>query len=180
MFAIISSPASTLPLAVPEAIRQSAEASPISSFYLPPTRIVWKSEAGVKNGENLLKPKPGQAVLSESVPPCTLTASTIEPAGILLDFGVELQGSVELFTPITPAKDPVRVRVRFGESVSEAMSDLGGKQNAENDHAIRDQIITLPWLGRITVGSSGFRFVRIDAIDPAHAAALSQVRAVLQ
>ncbi len=114
------------------------------------------------------------------MPPCTLTASSNAPAGILLDFGVEIQGSVELFTPITPGKEPVRVRVRFGESVSEAMSELGGKLNAENDHAIRDQIITLPWLGRITVGSSGFRFVRIDAIDPAHPASLSQVRAVLQ
>ena len=60
------------------------------------------------------------------------------------------------------------------------MSELGGKQNAENDHAIRDEIVTLPWLGRITVGSSGFRYARIDAIDPAHPASLSQVRAVLQ
>ncbi len=180
LFAAVSSSASSLSPAIPEAIRQSAEASPLSSFYLPPTRIVWKSENGVRNPENLLKRKPGQAALSESVAPCTLTASTNEPAGILLDFGVELQGSVELFTPITSGKEPVRVRVHFGESVSEAMSELGGKQNAENDHAIRDQIITLPWLGRITVGSSGFRFVRIDAIDPAHAASLSQVRAVLQ
>jgi alpha-L-rhamnosidase len=74
----------------------------------------------------------------------------------------------------------VRVRVRFGESASEAMAELGGPQNAQNDHAIRDQIVTLPWLGKITLGPSGFRFVRIDAVDPDHPAQLSQVRAVLQ
>lgn len=168
------------PPAVPPTVLLAAEPSPIRSYYIPPTRVVWKSDAGVQNAENLLKPKPGQAVLGESVPPCVLVASANGPAGVLLDFGVELQGAVELFTPILPSKDPVHVRVRFGESVSEAMAELGGKQNAENDHAIRDQIITLPWLGRIAVGSSGFRFVRIDAIDPAHPAALSQVRAVLQ
>ena len=60
------------------------------------------------------------------------------------------------------------------------MAELGGTQNAQNDHAIRDQIVTLPWLGKITVGPSGFRFVRIDAVDPQHPARLSQVRAVLQ
>jgi hypothetical protein len=179
-FSLLDGGPKVLPPAVPVDVQSGAKPSSIQSFYLPPTRIVWKSDAGVQNAENLLKPKPGQAVLSESVPPCVLAASTNGPAGVLLDFGVELQGSVELFTPISPSKDPVHVRVRFGESASEAMAELGGKQNAENDHAIRDQIITLPWLGRITVGSSGFRFVRIDAIDPAHPAALSQVRAVLQ
>jgi alpha-L-rhamnosidase len=59
-----------------------------------------------------------------------------------------------------------QVRVRFGESVSEAMAELGGEQNAQNDHAIRDQTVTLPWLGKKMVGPSGFRFVRIDNADP--------------
>jgi hypothetical protein len=157
-----------------------AEASPLKSFFIEPARVVWKSDAGVKNSGSLLKPHAGQAVLKEPAPPCILTASSNAPAGVLLDFGRELQGNVELFTPITPGKEPVRVRVRFGESVSEAMAELGGKQNAQNDHAVRDQIITLPWLGKITIGPGGFRFVRIDAIDPKHPAQLSQVRAVLQ
>ena len=177
---IVSCVASPLPPAIPESVQKAAEPSPIHSFYLPPTRIIWESETGVNNSDSLLKPKTGQAVLSEPSPPCTLSASTNGPAGILLDFGVELQGSIDIFTTMTPSKDPVRVRVRFGESASEAMSELGGKQNAENDHAIRDQIITLPWLGRITVGSSGFRFARIDAIDPGRVASLGQVRAVPQ
>ena len=158
-----------------------AEPSPITSFFIAPTRIVWQSSNGVKNARSLLQSHAGQAVLSEPQPPLELTASSNAPVGVLLDFGRELQGGVELFTTMMPESQKLRhVRVRFGESVSEAMADLGGAQNAENDHAIRDQIVTLPWLGKKMVGPSGFRFVRIDNADPDLPVHLSQVRAVLQ
>ncbi len=156
------------------------ERSPLSTFFVAPTRIVWQSDTGVANADSLLKPHAGQTVLSQPQPPCVLTPSADSAAGILLDFGKELQGYVELFAPMTPTKDPVRVRVRFGESAGEAMAELNGPQGAQNDHAIRDQVVTLPWLGKITVGPSGFRFVRIDAIEPGRPAEVSQVRTVLQ
>ena len=133
----------------------------------------------MRNAENLLQPKPGQAVLKESSPPCKLAATTNQSGGIVLDFGVEVQGYLELFTPMTEDHTPVPVRIRFGESAAEAMADIGGKQNAQNDHAMRDQTVVLPWLGKKAVGPSGFRFVRIDAVDPKLPVALSQVRAVL-
>jgi len=156
-----------------------ASISPITQFRVAPTRILWQSDEGVANAVSLLAPKPGQVVLSDPLPPCTLTASEGGAAGILIDFGRELQGHVELFTPMTPSQEPVPVRIRFGESASEAMADLGGEQNAQNDHAIRDQVVRLPWLGAKTIGPSGFRFVRIDAIDPEHPVQLAEVRAVL-
>lgn len=165
--------------AVPPQVADRAEASPLRSYFLQPTRVVWQSEQGVKNAPNLLQPKPGQAVLKEPQPPCVLTAADEKnPAGVLLDFGTELHGYVELFTPMTAGKTPPKVRVRFGESVSEAMSDIGAK-GAQNDHALRDEIVELPWLGKKTVGPSGFRFVRIDSVDPKHPVSLSQIRAVL-
>jgi hypothetical protein len=160
---------------------ENSEPSPLSTFFVSPSRIVWKSDAGVRNPDSLLKPHAGQAVLKEPQPPCVLTASSNATAGVLLDFGRELHGYVELITPITSEQAKLRrVRVRFGESVSEAMAEPGGKQNAQNDHAIRDQTVTLPWLGKKMVGPSGFRFVRIDNADPQLAVELSQVRAVLQ
>lgn len=168
-----------LPSGIPPEVSRGAEASPLRSWFLPPVRILWQSETGVQNADNLLQPKPGQAVLKEALPPCKLTATTNQTASILLDFGVEVQGYLELFTPITGNHTPVPVRIRFGESASEAMADIGGKQNAQNDHAVRDQTVVLPWLGKKTVGPSGFRFVRIDGVDPKLPAALSQVRAVL-
>jgi hypothetical protein len=166
--------------AAPPSLDQ-AERSPLSTFYLAPTRIVWTSAAGVQNAGSLLKPHAGQAVLKEPQPPCVLNASSDAPACILLDFGKELHGYVELITPMTSDQEKLRhVRVRFGESVSEAMAEPGGKQNAQNDHAVRDQTVTLPWLGKKMVGPSGFRFVRIDNLDSKLPVALSQIRAVLQ
>ncbi len=73
---------------------------------------------------------------------------------------------VRLVTGMWENKKPVRVRIRFGESVSEAMSDPGGESGATNDHAIRDETHLLPWLGTIEIGSTGFRFVRIDLTEP--------------
>lgn len=164
----------------PQEMALGAPESPLRQHFLPPTRIVWRSAAGVTDADHLLGPKPGQAVLKESVPPCTLTAaSKDQPAGVVLDFGVEIQGNIELFTPMTKDHTPAPVRVRFGESVSEVMVNVGDR-SAQNDHAVRDQITTLPWLGKKTVGPGGFRFVRIDSVDPALPVSLSQVRAVLQ
>jgi len=170
------------PAAPPAPAALPGERSPLSTFYVAPTRLVWQSEAGVQHADSLLAPHPGQAALQEARPPCVLTGRPEAPAGVLLDFGRELQGYVELFTPMT-ADDQAklrRVRVRFGESVSEAMAEPGGRQNAGNDHAVRDQVVTLPWLGKKMVGPSGFRFVRVDNADPERPVALSHVRAVLQ
>jgi hypothetical protein len=142
---------------------------------------MWTSASGVIEAEHLLRRRAGQAVLSDPLPPTTLEASPEGTAGLLLDFGVEVQGYVELITPMMPNQAKLRrVRVRFGESVSEAMSELGGPQNAGNDHAVRDQVVTLPWLGKKTIGPSGFRFVRIDNVDPELPVQLSEVHAILE
>lgn len=140
--------------------------SPITEFFVEPVRVVWQSEQGVTDTQALLAPQSGQPLLESRLPPCVITTTRGSTGGVLLDFGREIQGHVRLSTPLTPGKEPVRARVRFGESASEAMADLGGQKNAGNDHAVRDQIVTLPWLGTQTIGPSGFRFVRIDAVDP--------------
>jgi len=170
-----------LPPGVPTSVAESALTSSLTRFVVPPCRVVWASETGVRHAENLLRSKVGQAVLKQPVPPTELTSPGEGTAGLLLDFGVEIQGYVELITPMMPDQPKMRrVRVRFGESVSEAMSELGGRQNAGNDHAVRDQVVTLPWLGKKTIGPSGFRFVRIDNVDPELPVRLSEVHAVLE
>jgi len=139
-----------------------------SGAHLTPCRIVLQS-GGVENAELLLVEKPSQAVLG-----CSGCARMKGASSILLDFGREIQGSVKITTGQYPSGKPVQVRIRLGESVSEACSnaDPSSEGNAapssvetfgaSNDHAIRDFVATLPWLGSREFGSSGFRFVRID------------------
>lgn len=158
----------------PPVLPENAKKSPLSSFIIQPKRVVWKSEQGVTHSENLLKPHSGQAVLSSPVPPMV-----IAPGGaVVIDFGVEITGSVELFTPMTYGKAMPSVRIRFGESVAETMAELG-ERGAQNDHALRDQVVKLPWLGKTTIGPSGFRFARIDNVDPKINVELSHVRAIM-
>ena len=125
---------------------------------LPPVRIVWQNDPSLTEGtENLLRPGNGQADQSGRNL-CRLHGG----AALLLDFGRELQGGIRLVSGASPGNRPVSLRIRFGESVSEAMSETDGESGATNDHAMRDFTLQVPWLGSAEAGNSGFRFVRID------------------
>jgi alpha-L-rhamnosidase len=160
--------------ALPPSLAPVAKKSALTNFTIQPKRIVWTSGEGVQNAENLLKPHSGQAVLIEPVPPLIIKPG----GGIVIDFGVEIAGSIELFTPMTKEKDMPSIRIRMGESVAETMAETG-ERGVQNDHALRDQTVKVPWLGKTTIGPSGFRFVRIDNADAKINLELSQVRAIL-
>ena len=70
---------------------------------------------------------------------------TVENGGfIVLDFGKEMCGGVRILTSnAVNGGDYVKVRVRFGESLSETYAELGEK-NATNHHAPRDMMQILP------------------------------------
>lgn len=154
------------------AAADAARASEIDTrirTYLAPTRVVWASDTtGVQvvNAQRLLQPDAtGQAELVNREI-AALRSDASRGGAILLDFGREIHGGVRLVTGLWESKQPVRVRIRFGESVSEAMSEPGAQSGATNDHAIRDETHLVPWLGTIEIGSTGFRFVRIDLVEP--------------
>jgi alpha-L-rhamnosidase len=154
--------------------------SALSRKSLPPARVVWVSdETGleIKNMEAILNPGNGQADLNRGEY-LTLKNEGDKQAGILLDFGKQIQGGVEIVTTINNPNPAGKIRVRFGESVSEAMSDIQ-KDGATNDHAMRDFEVTLPWLGRIDVGQTGFRFVRIDLLEPDSKLEIKEISAAL-
>lgn len=139
----------------------------LTRTFLTPTKVVWKSDQSgkyVRNAEVLLKPGIGQSDLN-SGNGFKLVSDAGHKGGVVLDFGCEIQGGLEIVTTAANKKEGARVRIRFGESVSEVMSDVGGAKGATNDHAIRDQVVLLPWLGTKQVGQSGFRFVRIDLAE---------------
>lgn len=156
----------------------------IARAYVTPVKIVWQSDNGnnrIKDPEVLLTPFDGQLSTSNQGM-CLLKSDDEKQASILLDFGRELYGGIEIASAIRADKNPVKVRIRFGESVSEAMSDCGtrshGMSSATNDHSLRDFTLALPWLGTVEIGNSGFRFVRIDLLDKEVELPLRSLRAI--
>lgn len=146
--------------------------------YLSPVRIVWQQDSvQIENEHYLLSPGNGQADLSNSRV-CVMRSTDARHPALLLDFGKEIQGGIQLVTGMPASQKPVRIRVRFGESVSEAMCEIDGKNGATNDHAVRDFQLSLPWLGVAEVGNSGFRFVRIDLSDDSVELQLKEIRAI--
>jgi len=133
--------------------------------YLLPTRVVWQSPSDhcvVDKAQELLETFSGQVTLDNRAA-CVLRHEGKEP-GILLDFGRELHGGLQIavadLSPSSKRSKTTRVRVRFGESVGEAMSELGGEANATNDHAVRDETVALPssiWLAN--------RVKKIEGVD---------------
>lgn len=150
------------------------------SRYLSPVRILWQTEnadSNIINAKRLLLPGNGQADLSNSNMCILKSRNGLHPA-LLLDFGKELHGGLQIVTGMYKGNKPVRLRVRFGESASEAMSEIEPKQNATNDHAMRDMIVQVPWLGKLETGNTGFRFVRIDLLEDDTELQLKEVRAI--
>lgn len=146
--------------------------------YLAPVRIVWQQHGEqIKGIDNLLLPGNGQSELADRNI-CKITSTDNQHPAFLLDFGKEIQGGLQIVTGMPASHNPIKIRVRFGESVSEAMCEIDGKNGASNDHAMRDFEISLPWLGVQEVGNSGFRFVRIDLLDSSTELQLKEVRAI--
>tara|TARA_R110002049_G_scaffold15981_4_gene64539 strand:- start:14787 stop:16541 length:1755 start_codon:yes stop_codon:yes gene_type:complete len=156
-----------LPPVFGEAFKDKAQNSEMIKTYLTPQRIVWLSDnsgESIQNAESLLKKGNGQVAVNEDKLFRLIGTEDKKPA-ILLDYGKEIHGGIKISAGIREDKTPVKLRLRFGESVGEAMSDIGGKQNATNEHSLRDFIIEVPWLGSIEVGETGFRFLRVDVVD---------------
>jgi hypothetical protein len=141
--------------------------------YVLPTRIVWQSDGdSVEDPEHLLTNDTGQAIIGfMTYNACQLRSQNGAAASLLLDFGRELQGGVQIL--IAHANRPyVALRIRLGESVSEAMGD------PNNDHALNDVTLHLPQMSAQEFGMTGFRFCRLDLPEEGTEAQIVAVRAV--
>jgi len=147
---------------------------PRTRAFVRPVRVV-STHGDVRGVELLLAPRFGQIPEGRFLDGsgCVLKGAG---AGIVLDFGRELHGGLQIGSGGRTASAGAKARVRFGESVAEALSEPGVK-GACNDHAIRDSAIDLPWAGTREIGQTGFRFVRIDIVGEGPLA-LDSVRAV--
>ena len=119
--------------------------------YIYPVKAFAEKE---KSFSNLQRKQPLQIGLGECY-----TTMFEENEYVILDFGVELCGGIRILTYLA---SNVPVRIRFGESLTEACSELGGKTNATNDHSLRDFTVNLQNYSDMTFGQTGFRYVRMD------------------
>lgn len=127
----------------------------LKTAFILPERVVLSENC--KNPEVLLKEAPRQAYLGDS------PVAVIRACGwMILDFGRELQGGVNITIKETSAN--AKLRIVFGESVSEAMSRIGEK-NSTNDHSIRDISVPVTNFSNFRIGNTGFRFVKIEALN---------------
>lgn len=124
--------------------------------YTEPVRII-KYENCI-NAEKILQGNPCQAGAKAS--DCMI----LKKGGyILLDFGKELHGGVTV-TTMDVAERFGRYHIVYGESVMEALSSIGEK-NATNCHSTRDLVYEVGGWSTMTFGETGFRFVKIEALD---------------
>ncbi len=156
----------------------SAEVADIRTrTYVDPVRIVSAGSISAEAAAHLCEKRFGQVPEGRFID----GSGPLLGAGawVILDFGREIHGSLQIGSGGRSGRN-ARVRVRFGESVTETMAALRGNgagATATNDHAIRDDAFSLPWLGRREIGETGFRFVRIENVGR-DAVQLEYVRAV--
>ena len=168
----------------------------LTRTYITPKQVFWTSSAtSVRDAQLLLKPNTGQSDIFASGM-CQLVNKGSDKASVILDFGKEIHGGLKIvISTVSPARTPV-FRVRLGESVSETCSELntttslvetGSKEvmdlknnTATNDHAMRDMELTCPYYGSIEIGSTGYRFVRLDLLTDDMLVNLKEVTAILR
>ncbi len=134
--------------------------------YANPTRVVWQDR--VRDVERLLEPARGQA--SGGARPGAMLPFG---ASLIIDFGKELHGGVQIITGwVGKGPRKRKVRLRFGESIAEVL----GEPN--NDHSIHDTELELPLMGWSEYGCTGFRFVRLDMLTVDAEIEIKELRAV--
>lgn len=155
--------------------------------YISPLRVMWTSDTTgelIKNTAVLLKKGNSQSSMSRQAQFCSIKSTETDTSSILLDYGKELHGGLQLVMGGSSRREPSLVRIRFGESVGEANSQTYNSDwlmgFSTDDHAKRDIIMEIPRSGLIEIGNTGFRFVRIDLLQSNTLINLKEARAILR
>lgn len=155
--------------------------------FISPLRVMWTSETTgelIKNTDVLLKMGDSHSSMSRQTQFCSIKSTDSDISSILLDYGKELHGGLQLVMGGSSRREPSLVRIRFGESVGEANSETFNSDwlmgFSTDDHAKRDIVMEIPRTGLIEIGNTGFRFVRIDLLQSNTTINLKEARAILR
>jgi alpha-L-rhamnosidase len=116
---------------------------------LAPSRVVWQAGSRVPNQD-------GDFVLEG------------DSGGLIVDFGRELYGGVELEVAALTGAATARLEVRFGESIAE----VAGPQS------YWEEVEPIQANAHVRLGEIGFRFARIEIVEAGVTAMLRKVEAV--
>ena len=164
-----------------------AKQDELTRTFISPVRVMWTSDTTgelIKNTDVLLKMGNSQSSMSRQTRFCSIKSTDTDTSSILLDYGKELHGGLQLVMGGSSRREPSLVRIRFGESVGEANSQTYNSDwlmgFSTDDHAKRDIVMEIPRSGLIEIGNTGFRFVRIDLLQPNTLINLKEARAILR
>jgi hypothetical protein len=154
----------------------------LTRIFISPQRIVW-TQGDISEKAVLLRQGNSQPQMGAK-DACVIKSSDADTASILLDYGKELHGGLQLVMGSSSRRQPSLVRIRFGESAGECNSQTLNSEwkvgFSTDDHAKRDMIMEIPRDGLIEVGNTGFRFVRIDLLQANTTIRLREARAILR
>ncbi len=141
-----------------------SQTDPRTRRYITPKRIIF-TQGGVRKEDVLLNECPNQVAFHPQSLCEMSNAPGRENAGILIDFGIEFVGCIRVLCQGARTDNDNRAdfRIRFGESVMEALTPLGVK-NSTNNHANRDILMSISGMSANETNESGFRFVYIELL----------------
>lgn len=187
LFTIISTSFAQLPPVFGTEYEGITQKDELTRVFISPVRVMWTSDKTgklVKNTDVLLKLGNSQSDMSRITRFCSIENTETDTSSILLDYGKELHGGLQLVMGGSSRREPSLIRIRFGESVGEANSTTYNSDwlmgFSTDDHAKRDIVMEIPRSGLIEIGNTGFRFVRIDLLQPNTTINLKEARAILR
>ena len=132
-------------------------------FLLP--KSVKKTTGNVENPDYLLINKPLQIGFGEPYLTILKNEKGQKRASVIIDFGCEIHGGIRLIASKLEGKSYAKVKITFGESLTEAESTVGFK-GATNDHTSRQFTVPMMSFSDQTFGETGFRFVKLELLTP--------------
>ncbi len=127
------------------------------SFYTDPRIREFIAPASVPFHENVINTRilPGNTRFQcVETPETQIIRFCIRSSWLVIDYGRELHGGIRIVSTSNGSK----IRIRFGESLSECMND------PDPACSVTDTILDVPLAGTLEYGNTGFRFIRIDCL----------------
>lgn len=153
---------------------------PRTRKYITPKRIVY-TQGSIGDSEWILNDCPNQVIFHPKRDVWMENKAGNPHAAILIDLGIEIAGCLRLIVRGVRGDNNnkhVTLRIRFGESVMEALTPLG-ERNTTNDHANRDMTIDVCGMSANETNESGFRFAYIELLGENTAISLHGIKGVL-